>query len=273
MRKSSTTRVFPKILSLGALCGVIAIWVLLRVLTPSELQRSESVETQFVETPRPLSIPEQQLLVVPESSPTESKLASAEGLEVEDEAITTDACAELAQFPNLTVNLAPEKDVDNDRCARLLAFQKPQVPALPGLSGFEVRDFPFSPRTLLIEEQDRPEWSREMEGRIFAEIDRLLDFPIPVVHVVCKSATCGLLFTYDTRSYSGGRRIEWAKLLADTLGFTGYESGEAAIRATSMQFTYIYLGAWDTPRTDSDTPAHNLLTSFEEILVETEVGR
>jgi hypothetical protein len=251
---------------LGALCGAFGLLVLISVQGPSDAGADRSGETSTevsaeAQSPDPESDPvatPEAPSIVPEISPGNDQVVAGKNTNAE-------SCAEVTtRFPSLRVHY-PDGEVDEDRCARTLQILGPPVPALPGLGGFEIRNLPFSPRTLLFEESDNPEWSRAMEGRILGEISTLLDFPILMVHAVCRSATCGVLFANTAASYSGGRRNLFAQELAEALDFTAYTSGESRPRGGGAAFTVIYLGAWSTLSEDITGPPRRLPTTFEDI--------
>jgi hypothetical protein len=146
-----------------------------------------------------------------------------------------------------------------------------RVPALPGLAGFEVRDFgDLSPRARLFEESDNPGWSRSMEGRIYGEVAALIDFPLVTLHAVCRTSTCGILFAFPNSDQSGSNYNYYAQKLADALGFSGYYGGVSMPR-TGIWYTTIYLGEWETRRPDPEAAVRAFPLSFEQAL--SEVGQ
>lgn len=166
----------------------------------------------------------------------------------------SDPCDELhrrAEVSGVSIGFAEGSEAEADRCATLLRMLfESRVSAIPGFTGFDVRDMgDRSPRALLAAEADRPEWSRPMEGAILQEFTSLLDFPITTLHAVCRSSTCGLLFAYRTADHHGGNYNSYAERLADKLGFSGYHGGHSS-GFDGNGFTYIYLGDWNTQRTE-----------------------
>lgn len=181
---------------------------------------------------------------MPEAATAESRLIEPPPA---DAISDPEPCSELLR---LGIVLSPDEEYDTAACTRTLLFvSRGRVPALPGLAGFEVRDTgEQSPRKMLFDEPDNPDWARLMEGRVLQEIAELIDFPLTTLHAVCRSSTCGLLFVYDNANYHGGSYNYYAEELADKLGFNGFHGGHTRA-PDGTGFTFIYLGAWSTART------------------------
>jgi len=71
----------------------------------------------------------------------------------------------------------------------------PTIPALPGVSGFEIQQCPRSQclSDRLAREPDDPAWARPMESRILAELSGYAETGLTQVFVVCRQHTCGIL--------------------------------------------------------------------------------
>jgi len=250
----------------GALCGVFGLLLLILlkkspepVVEPSAIPAAEARTIDSEADPLATA---DDSAIVPEAVP---EIASGDDQPVAEEVANAGACAEVAkQFPDVHVTYAND-EINDDRCALTLQFLGPTVPVLPNLAGYEIPNVPRSPRVGLFEEADNPEWSRAMESRILQEIPTLLDFPLITVHAVCRSETCGLLFAYTNDVYAGGRRNEFARRLAETLGFSGYVSGESQPPRRGSSFTYMYLGDWNMTSAEIDGPPRSLPTRFEDI--------
>ena len=171
-----------------------------------------------------------------------------------------DYCAELSQKleenPGASIAFFNNDDGDeaesNRACGLALQlFRRDGVPALPGIAGFEVRDFGdfvrLNPRKRLFDESDDPEWSRPTENRIYNELQRLVDFPVVTLHVVCRSSTCGLVYSFPSSNLRGDNYNYYAEQLADALGFSGFHGGVTK-PLNGIWYTYIYLGDWATKR-------------------------
>ena len=246
--------------ALGVLIAFLAVWWLLggRAIREIEAPRTDAVakfdssEAGLASSALPADIPED---------------LDGSGHDVVDPQANTDSCAELyrrAQSSNMRFGFADGRE-DEAGCAKALSIMfGPRVPAIPGLAGFEIRDFgDGSRRTILANESDNPEWSRPMEGAILSEIAALLDFPVTTLHAACRSSTCGLLFAYRVADHHGGNYNYFAQQLADELGFSGFHAGHSR-GMDGNGFTIIYLGAWDTPRPE-DGSYRSPPASFEEL--------
>ncbi len=252
------------ILLVASLSG-IWIWVLLHGQSPSEQEE------------RRLSHDDAQLrsegteIRASVRDTTEVSEASVQIFDVGDEPETTsesasESCDDMTRLlagSRRTITFGPNVEIDEQACGIAVRMMtRARMPALPNLPGFEIPD-PFEDNLArrLANEPDDPAWARTMEGRALEEVANLLDFPVTSLHAVCRSTMCGVLFTYSTASHTGGNRNRLAQRLADALGFSGYQAGETLRGPTD--FTYIYLGNWDTRRSVDPPPA--MPTTFEEI--------
>ncbi len=201
----------------------------------------------------------------------EATEAPVEIFSVGDEPETTsesasESCSEMSRLmagSRRTITFGPNVELDEQACGiAIRVITRARMPALPDLPGFEIPD-PFEDNLArrLANEPDNPSWARVMEGRALEEVANLLDFPVTSLHAVCRSTMCGVLFTYSTASHTGGNRNQLAQRLADALRFSGYQAGETL--SGTIDFTYIYLGNWDTKRPVDPPPA--MPTTFEEI--------
>jgi hypothetical protein len=193
-------------------------------------------------------------------------LTMVEELEATSET-DSDSCAEMSQLlatSNTEIYFAPGVEIDEQACAiAVRRLSGARMPALPDLPGFEIRDLSEnSPANRLANEPDNPAWARAMEGRILEEVSNRLDFPVNMLHAVCRSTMCGVLFAYSTASHTGANRNEFAQRVADSLQFSGYLAGETLGGLTG--FTYIYLGDWEMNR--SAVPPRDMPATFEEFL-------
>ena len=242
--------------------------ILLGVLALLAIWQISGVHTPVGEVDRPVAqsaTPERIHQEAPGRSEPIARLSASQREAAEEpETGTPDPCVELARAlqrePNVFLGLNDDRTPDDSECGiRLQMALAPMAPALPGLPGFEVRDLGslvvVNPRARLFEEADTPDWSRAMEGRIYDEIGTLIDFPIPTLHAVCRTSTCGLVFVFSNGEQKGRNYHHYAQELADALGFSGYYVG-VSTPPSGMWHMTIYLGDWETPR--RDLPYYNI---------------
>ena len=100
----------------------------------------------------------------------------------------------------------------------------PRMPAVPGISGFDIQicaGFQECLSDYLAEEPDEPAWSRTMESKLYDAIANRSSVLVSQLHVVCRQSTCGLLLPYSP----GSERVNTIMIgneLADELGFVGH---------------------------------------------------
>jgi hypothetical protein len=247
----------------GLLSAILGALVFLPRPIPTETPSNVPEDSSLPESvSAPTDVSEAGSATLRESSPAESQPV-ASVLPASETAAVPESCVEAA---NAGFQFAEGVELDEAACRAVAGLVAgPFVPALPGFPGFDIRETGDPFRKRLVDEPDDPEWSRSMENRIYNEIGALVDFPVVALQATCKTSTCGFLIAYSTGVHNGANYNAVGRLLADTLGFSGYYGGHAIRPEHGTGFTYIYLGDWVTERPDPNVPARAFPATFEEI--------
>lgn len=227
-----------RLVLLGAIPVVLTIGAAFYIQSLDEVETDRAIQTPVEVAARDVVETSDESFLIPDPVPQAGRLDIQES--------NADSCAEALR---LGIAHGEQAEMDEATCALVLRMiTGPRVPALPGFSGFEVRDAgDSSPRARLFAEPDDPAWSRTMEGRILSAAAEIIDFPAITLHSVCRSSTCGFLIAYTVAAYHGGSYNYYAEQLADELGFSGYHAGSSRDH-DGIGLTFIYLGDWSTPR-------------------------
>ena len=125
------------------------------------------------------------------------------------------------------------------------------LPALPGISGFEVAICPASRNCLnarLLEQADDPSWARPMEAGIFGELSRLPG-GVGQAHVVCRQTICGILLPLSPGAIRPDRTPFIGRLQTE-FGFSPYYNTADSADLQAIYLTTVLPSWW--PVTESD---------------------
>jgi hypothetical protein len=119
------------------------------------------------------------------------------------------------------------------------------IPALPGMSGFEVPsrygDLVDHPAQSLAKEPEDRAWSTSMEGRILGEISTTLSgVNASQIQVVCRTSICGVVIDYTPGPNVGFRLAQAERHLVEVLDFDSRRSTRTS-RVDGSNFAAIWL--------------------------------
>lgn len=237
---------------IGVIVGAsLAVLVLLIFDEPREVDEPEVAGTEHPPA----------RLVVPES-------VSSEPISVEGTAESYGDVLTAAAEPEVATMELPRSDGHREMPGTQVFSDvdvetlRGEMPALPGLVGFDIPRAAGKQARELRDEVDNPVWSRLMEERIVSEVPHRLEFPVIALHSVCRSSICGLVYAYDHRSpkvvieriesnkagmYScllySSSCVELGQELGDELGFSTLHGG-FILQDDGLGYTFIYLSDW-----------------------------
>lgn len=211
-----------------AAAAVALLVIVLVPVRPADRAGSSPPATDDASTQRQLPDWAIEALTPPENAAVTESLraefpsipgASAAGAELRRE-----AHASILDDYQKTISVTPN---ERQRAALEKRFRYrsdpawPRIPALPGVSGFEIQqcgDIQNCLSDRLAAERDDAEWARPMESRIYNALSTHARSGMGQVHVVCRQSIYGVLLP----SYSEDNRQNALQLGSDIAGELGF---------------------------------------------------